>query len=424
MSGARRRWAVALAALVAVTPLAMSEAGHAARVGHAARAVPPDGPILVPAGAQVLKGHYIVQLKGSSATSLTTRYGGKAEHTYRKALHGFALAATEAQARRLAADPNVLRVEADTLVWPADTKPYPIWSLDRVDQRSSVLDDEYTYPASAGQGVTAYILDSGVRTAHEEFGGRASVGFDAYDDGWNGQDCNVQGHGTHVAGTVGGATYGVAPRANLVSVRVLSCAGPGPMSKILAGIDWVSQNAQRPAVANMSLGSTFSDLLNDAVAASSATGITYVVAAGNNDRDACNYSPASEPTAITVGASNGGDERARNWGGTEPGSNYGTCLDVFAPGENIRSASNVTDAASRVLRGTSMASPHVAGAAALVLAERPTATPAQVTQSLVGTATVGALKLANTDTSPNKLLYAGPDLFPTQAPAPGPTARR
>ncbi|GAA2564293.1 hypothetical protein GCM10010435_40720 [Winogradskya consettensis] len=403
------RWVVPLAAVAVAAPMAF---------GGPAAAAPPQGPVAVPPGAEVVQGSYIVSLKTTtslSSSGLAAQYGGTVRHTYRKALNGFSVTATAAEARRLAADPRVARVEADTLVWPVGTRPYPLWNLDRVDQRTAVLDDEYTYPTTAGAGVTAYILDSGIRTTHREFGGRATVGFDAYNDGWNGQDCNTDGHGTHVAGTVGGATYGIAPAVSLVSVRVLSCEGPGPMSNILAGIDWVTQNARKPAVANMSLGSTISPVLNDAVTASIASGITYVVAGGNNDRDACNYSPASAPAAITVGASNGLDERARNWGGTDPGSNYGTCVDVFAPGENIRSASNVTDSASRVLRGTSMASPHVAGVAALVLGENPAATPAQVTQTVVGSATVGALKLASTDTSPNRLLYTGPDLYPAPA---------
>jgi subtilisin family serine protease len=404
---------VVIATAVVALPLAVSAAAQAA---------PPDGPVYVPAGAEVVENQYIVALRkpagasvGSLATSVAARHGGKVQRTYGSALDGFVVRASRAQARRIAADPAVARVEADTLVYPAETRPYPIWNLDRVDQRTSVLDDGYTFPDSAGAGVHVYVLDSGIRTSHQEFGGRATVGFDALDDGWNGQDCNVSGHGTHVAGTVGGATYGLAQNAELVSVRVLSCAGPGTQSQVIAGIDWVTAHAQKPAVANMSLGGGYSPVENQAVAASVAAGITYVVAAGNSDANACNYSPASEPSALTVGASNSADERARNWGGTDPGSNYGTCLDLFAPGENIKSASNVTDGAARSLRGTSMASPHVAGAAALLLAENPALTPAQVSQRIGAAATVGALRLATTDTSPNKLLYVGPELF-TGAP--------
>jgi subtilisin family serine protease len=399
-----------VAAVVATVPLAM----HVT----AAYGATPSGRIVRPAGAEVVDGQYIVALRkpadksvASLSESVVSRYGGQVVRTYQAALDGFVLKATEAQARKLAADPAVELVEADTLVYPAETRWYPIWNLDRIDQRTSVLDDEYTFPDSAGTGVHAYILDSGIRTSHREFGGRATVGFDVFDDGWNGQDCNVDGHGTHVAGTVGGATYGLAQNASLVSVRVLGCAGPGTTSGVIAGIDWVTASAQHPAVANMSLGGGFSTLENQAVARSVAAGITYVVSAGNSDANACNYSPASEPTAITVGASNSSDERARGWGGTDPGSNHGTCLDLFAPGENIRSAFNSTDGATRAHRGTSMASPHVAGAAALLLAEEPTLTPAQVAQRIVAASTAGTLRLAATDTSPNRLLYVGPELF-------------
>jgi len=405
------RWVASAAAL---TVVAVSVAVNGP-VAYAA----PTGQIVVPAGAEVVKGQYIVVLRkpvekpvASLSASVASRYGGTVVRTYQAALDGFVLKATEAQARRLAADPAVVLVEADTVVYPAETRWYPVWNLDRVDQRTSVLNDEYTFPDSAGAGVHAYILDSGIRTSHHEFGGRATVGFDVYDDGWNGQDCNVDGHGTHVAGIVGGATYGMAQNVSLVSVRVLGCAGPGTNSGVIAGVDWVTANAQHPAVANMSLGGVgISQAMDDAVAASVASGVTYVVAAGNSERDACNFSPSRVPVAITVGASNSSDERARNWGGTDSGSNLGPCLDLFAPGENVRSAFNGTDGATRVYRGTSMASPHVAGAAALLLAEEPTLTPAQVTQRIVDAATAGTLRLDATDTSPNRLLYVGPELF-------------
>jgi subtilisin family serine protease len=407
----RHRAATVAAMILIVAPLAVS--------GAPAYGAAPEGRIAVPAGAEVVEGQYIVSLRkpadksvASVSASVAGRYGGKVVRTYHRVLDGFVLRATEAQARRLAADPSVALVEADTLVYPAETRWYPTWNLDRVDQRTSVLNDEYTFPDSAGAGVHAYILDSGIRTSHHEFGGRATVGFDAYDDGWNGQDCNVDGHGTHVAGIVGGATYGMAENVSLVSVRVLGCAGPGTTSGVIAGVDWVTQNAQHPAVANMSLGgASISQELDDAVTASVASGVTYVVAAGNSETNACNYSPGRVPTAITVGASNSSDERAHGWGGTDSGSNLGPCLDLFAPGENVRSAFNGTDGATRAYRGTSMASPHVAGTAALLLAEEPTLTPAQITQRIVASATTGTLRLEATDTSPNKLLYVGPELF-------------
>ncbi|MEV4757048.1 S8 family peptidase [Micromonospora sp. NPDC049559] len=410
--------------------LSRSLAGAAAlalvAVADAAQAAPPaEGPIHVPARAAVVEGRYIVSLKGaagpsvqSAAGAVAGRYGGRVERTYRTALNGFVLTATEAQARRLAADPQVERVEADSMVRGADTRPYPIWNLDRVDQRSSVLDDAYGYPAEAGVGVTAYILDTGIRTTHTQFGGRATVGFDAIADGWNGQDCNEQGHGTHVAGTVGGATYGMANRVNLVSVRVLGCNNLGTVSQIIAGVDWVTQNAQRPAVVNMSLGGAESASEETAVAASIASGITYVVAAGNWEQDACGYSPAGLPAAITVGASNTIGERATGWGGDQPGSNYGSCLDLFAPGESIKSAHNATDRATRVLRGTSMAAPHVAGAAALVLSKYPDATPAQVANLLTSRATPDAVRADTLRGSPNRFLYSAEVIDPPAAPAP------
>jgi subtilisin family serine protease len=364
-----------------------------------------------PPGDEAAPERYIVTLKAAAgpatltAGSLATSYGGTVLHTYRKALNGFVLRAGEAEARRLAADPNVAAVEPDGIVYGAEARYYPLWHLDLVDQRSSVLDDLYVYPDSAGAGVTAYVMDTGVRTTHSQFGGRASVGVDTVEDGWNGQDCHTEGHGTHVAGTVGGATFGIANRVNLVAVRVLGCNNQGLTSEIIAGIDWVTQNGVKPAVVNMSLGGGRSTAMDTAVTNSINAGYTYVASAGNWNADACNYSPAAVPAVITVAASNSINERATGWGGTQPGSNYGTCVDLFAPGQEIRSAHNATDSAVRVLRGTSMASPHVAGAAALLLAEQPALTPAQVHAALVGSATLNAIAPATLSGSPNRLLY-------------------
>lgn len=401
-----RRTMVALGAALALT------LGSGA--GTAAAATPAEGPVYAPPGAVLAEGRYIVALKPSagpsarSAAGVATRYGGAVLRTYQSALNGFALRATPEQARRLAADPRVARVEADAVVTGAAERYYPIWNLDLIDQRSWVLDDVYRYPDSAGAGVTAYIMDTGIRTSHSEFEGRASIGFDAVDDGWNGQDCNVDGHGTHVAGTVGGATYGVASQVSLVSVRVLGCDNRGLISEIIAGVDWVTQHGTHPAVVNMSLGGGRSTLMEQAISTSIAAGFTYVVAAGNDNANACDYSPAALPAAITVGASNSIGERATGWGGTQPGSNYGSCLDIFAPGQEIKSAHNATDRATRVLRGTSMAAPHVAGAAALLLAEQPDLTPDQVTNALIDSATQGALRADTLNGSPNRLLYVAP----------------
>ncbi|WP_306839273.1 S8 family peptidase [Catenuloplanes nepalensis] len=391
-----------------------------AATGGAAQAAPAaTGPVFAPAGAEVVEGQYIVALKAtvgtasvaSAASSVAKAYGGTVRRTFARTMTGFVVTATEEQAARLAADPRVARVEADAIVRGADTQWYPIWNLDRVDQRSTVLDDAYSYPAQAGEGVTAYIMDTGVRTTHTQFGTRASVGFDAIGDGWNGQDCNEQGHGTHVAGTVGGTTYGLAPKAKLVSVRVLGCNNTGTVSQIIAGVEWITQNAVRPAVVNMSLGGGESLLEENAIAASINAGITYVVAAGNSDLDACAYSPAGLASAITVGAMNTIGERATGWGSPDPGSNYGTCLDLFAPGESIKSAHNATDRATRALRGTSMASPHVAGAVALILSVYPSATPAQITTLLINNSTPNALRADTLRSSPNRLLFT-PEIIP------------
>lgn len=388
----------------------------------AARAAP-VGAVAVPAGATVVPGRYIVTLApaaglaaSATAGALTDRYGGSVTYTYRgSALRGFVLAANTAEARRLAADPRVTRVEADTVVHLDGARSYPLWNLDMVDQRSTVLDDTYSFPDSAGTGVTAYVLDSGIRTSHVEFGGRASVGFDAIGDGWNGQDCNADGHGTHVAGTIGGATTGLANRVKLVAVRVFDCTAVGVNSQIIAGVDWVTQNAVKPAVANMSLGGAQSPTLDAAVSASIATGVTYTVSAGNDNVDACSFSPADVTAAITVGASNSIYERGTNWGSVSYGSNYGTCLDLFAPGQNILSANNKTDRATKLMTGTSMAAPHVAGAVALLLGLHPDYSPATVATTLTGITTDGLLRADNLNRSPNKLLYVSPTM---EAPDP------
>ncbi|GGU16176.1 serine protease [Lentzea flava] len=396
----------------------------------AATVVPADahaavGEVLRPAGAEVIAGKYIVTLKKTgqektgqaNALGVAAAHGGKVDRVYGAALHGFAMTATEQQARRLAADPRVERVEADSVVRGEAVRTNPIWNLDRIDQRGTVLDNRYEYPDQAGQGVTVYVMDTGVRTAHAEFEGRASVAFDAIGDGWNGQDCSTSGHGTHVAGTIAGKTFGVASKAKIASVRVLSCENSGTISQIVAGIDWITANAAKPAVVNMSLGGGQSTTEDNAVKASIAAGISYVVSAGNTESNACLKSPANVSAALTVGAANPVGERARGWGGTDTGSNYGPCLDLFAPGESIESAHNATDHATMILKGTSMASPHVAGAAALLLSQTPTLTPAQVHTEIVNRSVTGVLNPSTleppmdpptTQKSPNRFLYTGP----------------
>lgn len=395
-------------------------AGAALLLGAAATAgavpAPPSGGEGRIVGADrpgAVEGSYIVTFKDSvaradvpaSAKALAKRHAGSLRHTYTTALRGFAVNMTEQRARELAADPSVARVEADGVAYAVDTQTNPpSWGLDRVDQRDLPLDRAYSYATSASD-VNAYVLDTGVRLSHRDFGGRAVSGYDFIDNDSNASDCN--GHGTHVAGTVGGNSYGVAKGVKLISVRVLNCQGTSgsTWAPVLAGIDWVTENGAKPAVANMSIGGGRTQSVNDAVAASIASGITWVVAAGNNNADACQYSPASTPSAITVGATNSRDARATGWSNGQ-GSNYGSCLDIFAPGDSIVSTSNAGDTASRSESGTSMASPHVAGAAALLLSANPTWTPAQVREKLLADATANKVTDARTG-SPNKLLHTG-----------------
>jgi len=365
----------------------------------AAHATPATGTILGAGSAGTIADSYIVVLKpgaadaGAVSRTLAGRYGGEVADNYRATVRGFSITMTAPQARRLAADPAVRYVEQDATVALAGGTP--TWGLDRIDQRGRALSRSYAAPSAAG--VTAYVLDTGIRITHREFGGRATNGYDAVDKDKVAQDCN--GHGTHVAGTIGGSTWGVAKDVKLVAVRVLGCGGSGSYSDIIAGIDWVTEHAHGPSVANMSLGGTVSKALDEAVNRSIAAGVTYAVAAGNDDRDACRQSPADDPAAITVGASDDHDKRASF-------SNYGRCLDLFAPGVRIESASNRSNTATMLMNGTSMASPHVAGAAALVLGAHPDWKPAQVRDELVAQATAGAVAAAGPG-SPAKLLYTG-----------------
>ncbi|MEU2431321.1 S8 family peptidase [Streptomyces sp. NPDC007861] len=353
--------------------------------------------------ATAIENSWIVVLKDGStrATDLAADQGVTPKHTFRSVLKGFSASMSRAKAERLAADPRVAYVEQNSVVRVNDTQANATWGLDRVDQRDLPLSTTYTYDTAASN-VNAYIIDTGIRTSHSEFGGRASIGIDTVGDGQNGQDC--QGHGTHVAGTVGGETYGVAKGVKLIAVRVLGCDGSGTTEGVISGVDWVTANAAKPAVANMSLGGGASATLDTAVKNSIAAGVSYSVAAGNGlpiiglPANACNYSPARVPEAITVGATDNTDRRASF-------SNYGTCLDLFAPGVDITSAWAGSDSATNTISGTSMATPHTAGVAALYLADHPSATPAQVRDALVNNATNG--KVTNPlSGSPNKLLHS------------------
>ncbi len=266
--------------------------------------------------------------------------------------------------------------------------------MDRIDQQLLPLNNTYNYNNDGG-GVSAYVIDTGIRITHTEFGGRATHGFDAVNDGYNGNDCH--GHGTHVAGTIGGTNYGVAKNVQLIAVRVLNCSGSGTTSGVIAGIDWVTINAVRPAVANMSLGGSISSALDSAVTNSINSGVSYAIAAGNSSQNACNFSPARVPAAITVGATNNSDSRP-SW------SNYGKCLDLFAPGVSITSAWIGSDTATNTISGTSMATPHAAGVAALKLQGSPTANPAEVAAELVTKSTANIVKNTGKN-SPNRLLF-------------------
>jgi subtilisin family serine protease len=317
-------------------------------------------------------------------------------YRYDTALNGFAATLPASAVARLSRNPNVAWIEPDRIIRIDATQSPATWGLDRIDQRSLPLNNAYVYSAT-GAGVTAYIIDTGILVSHTQFGGRASVGYDAIGDGRNGIDCN--GHGTHVAGTVGGSTYGVAKDVTLKAVRVLNCSGSGTTSGVIAGVNWVTANAQKPAVANMSLGGGVSSSLDTAVANSINKGVTYAIAAGNSNRNACNYSPARVAAAITVGATTSADARASY-------SNYGSCLDIFAPGSSITSAWYTSATATNTISGTSMATPHVAGVAALYLQRNPSATPAQVANAIITNSTANVVTSAGSK-SPNRLLYSG-----------------
>ncbi|MGW7300132.1 S8 family peptidase [Streptomyces sp. NPDC054829] len=388
----RLRWAGGLTAVTCAAALsAVGPPAHAAPEGHILGAGLPG----------TVGGSYLVTLKGGtqahSAAGRATveEYGAEISHTYGTVLNGYAVTANERQARRLAADPRVSSVVQDTRVTLEHTqKNPPSWGLDRVDQRNLPLDRRYTSPKSRGAGVTVYVIDTGIRISHKDFGGRARHGWDFVGGDASAGDGN--GHGTHVAGTVAGAKYGVAKRAKVVSVRVLDNAGAGTTAQAIAGIDWVTRNARKPAVANLSLGGPYNAQLDAAVRNSIASGVTYTVAAGNNGLPAGLYSPSGVGQAITVGATDRDDARAEF-------SNYGSVLDLFAPGVAITSASHTGDSAKATYSGTSMAAPHAAGAAALYLADHRTAKPAQVAKALRAKAANGKV-YGRGPGSPNKLL--------------------
>jgi len=349
---------------------------------------------------------YIVVLKDSVANPAAvasehaTRFGGSVTHVYSHALKGYSLTLPAAAAPGIAADPRVSYVEPDGVVTASTTQTGATWGIDRIDQRSLPLSGTFTYFAT-GSGVKAYIIDTGIRYSHTQFGGRAIKGVDEVTIGGSAADCN--GHGTHVSGTVGGSTYGVAKAVTLVAVRVLNCSGSGSTSGVIAGVDWVTGNhaAGAPAVANMSLGGGASSSLDAAVNNSIADGVSYAIAAGNGDifgnpQNACNFSPARVAAAMTISATDRTDTKA-SW------ANYGSCVDWFAPGVSITSAWYSSDTATNTISGTSMATPHTAGVAAQYLQTHTTASPATVRSALFNLTTKSIVKSSNTTN--NHLLF-------------------
>ncbi len=404
------------AAVVAIAGLVLSLGAVAP-----ARAQAPSSTGEVVRAARPVAGQYIVTFDdaevstaevGITAENLAAEHHGTVSYVYRSALRGFAIQGINSgEAQALLEEPGVAAVEEVGRVHLATTQNNPPWGLDRIDQRGAVRDNQYTY-TNTGNGVHAYIIDTGIRITHTDFGGRASVGVDTVGDGHNGIDC--QGHGTHVAGIVGGTTRGVAKQVSLVAVRVLNCVGGGTIAGVIAGVDWVTANAVHPAVANMSLGGGVSPAENLAVTNSINSGVTYAVAAGNDEQDACNVSPASVPAALTVGAMGRFDSIAGF-------SNFGSCVDLMAPGMAIRSDWIDTDTDTNEISGTSQATPHVAGVAARYLQAHPAATPASVGTAIMNNTLRHRLRCVAT--SPDRLLYAGfldgvpPGPIPVNPPA-------
>jgi len=413
--------AAALAGLVG--PVGADPAGVHASVQAAA-----EGAVLYAGHPQSIPDSYVVVLRDgqqgravdAAAADLAARYGTTVRFTYRAALAGFAVRADAAQARRLAADPAVAYVAQDRTVGLADDavapKPVaadartgtdvfvqpnpPSWGLDRIDERSRPVDLKYHYPSTA-PSVKAYIIGTGIRYTHQEFGGRATLGVDTVGDGLNGNDCN--GSGTYISGIVGGATVGIAKAVRLRSVRVLGCTGSGTFAQVLAGVDWITADAlANPTVrgvANMSVGGGPYQPLDDAVTASIAANVHYSVAAGGSASNACNFSPARVPRATTVGATDSADNRA-------PFSSFGPCLDLFAPGMAIYSTWHTADNTYNTISGTTPATSHASGAAALWRQRFPADNADQVATALAVNATPGVVVNPGAG-SPNLLLFMG-----------------
>jgi len=382
-------------AVVAALDCAAATAGEFVRA-QAGRGIPDCYVVVLKPDAVVRAGALKAGVTVSQlAVGAAARFGGRVQHFYETALTGYSICLPEKAAQLLAEDPSVELVEQDQVMSTVATQSGATWGIDRIDQRNLPLSGTYTYNFN-GAGVHAYIIDTGIRATHQQFGGRVSGGFTAINDGNGTNDCN--GHGTHVSGTVGSATYGVAKGVSLHPVRVLDCTGSGSTSGVIAGVNWVTQNRVLPAVANMSLGGGVSTALDSAVANSIASGVTYAIAAGNSNANACNSSPARVATALTVGSTTTTDARSSF-------SNFGTCVDVFAPGSSITSTWNTSDTATNTISGTSMATPHVAGVAALYLSQFGSQSAATVAAAIVGNATTGVVGNPGTG-SPNRLLFS------------------
>ncbi|MFJ2406381.1 S8 family serine peptidase [Streptomyces xanthochromogenes] len=365
-----------------------------------AGAAPAEGAVYGLDAKDAVDGSYIVLLDKSatpdSKRKLAEEYGGKLKRDYSSSLNGFSAdGLTQTEAKRLAADPSVgTVVQNKKFHINAEQVNPPSWGLDRIDQSATAGDGKYSYPDSAGDGVTAYVIDTGVRISHKDFGGRASYGFNAVDNNDKADDGN--GHGTHVAGTIAGAEHGVAKKAKIVAVRVLDSQGSGSTDQVVAGVDWVTKNHKGPSVANLSLGGTADPALDAAVQKAIASGVTFGVAAGNESADAGSGSPSRVKEAITVASSTKDDQQSDF-------SNFGSVVDLYAPGSDITSDWNTSDTATNTISGTSMATPHVVGAAAVYLSGHKDATPAQVSDALTKGATADKISNASPGT-PNKLL--------------------
>ncbi|MER5888265.1 S8 family serine peptidase [Streptomyces sp. NPDC001941] len=392
----RARGSKLTAAIAAVSTAAAVTVVTAGFAG-ASPAPTPTGTVYGLGAQGAVDGSFVVLLdQKADKAGLAEEYGGKLQRSYNSAVNGFSASGLSTdEAKRLAADPAVAKVVQNKKFHVDATQDDPpSWGLDRIDQADTAGDGKYAYPDSAGEGVTAYVVDTGVRVTHKDFGGRASSGFDAVDNDNDADDGN--GHGTHVAGTIAGSAHGVAKKAKIVAVRVLDDNGSGTTEQVVAGIDWVTKNHQGPSVANMSLGGGADEALDEAVRKAIASGVTFAVAAGNESADAGQGSPSRVKEAITVASSTKDDEQSSF-------SNYGSVVDIYAPGSDITSAWNTGDDATNTISGTSMATPHVVGAAAVYLAGHQDATPEQVAKALTDGATPDKISNA-TQGTPNKLL--------------------